>query len=50
MFFHFIFDFEAQEREKIEKLFSNHALESDDKEGSEYAYTMIVKPYLYIST
>lgn len=30
-------------REKIDQLFSNHALESDDKEESEYASPMIVK-------
>lgn len=29
-------------REKIDQLFSNHALESDDKEESEYASPMII--------
>ena len=38
----------TKEVEKIGELFSNHALESDDKEESEYASPMIITIYLAI--
>lgn len=40
--------FTLKEVEKIGELFSNHALESDDKEESEYASPMIIS-YNYLS-